>query len=155
MKWNKEARLEADRFRRRERFVERGRAVGVEIILHKDDGIAPASLGSMGIGQKQDARVALAVRPGLALAQDGFELLAFFGTEADVMLFLWLRIHLYSDKNSTRLFFGVAQEILIWIFQRERDECSLGAWRGSWSNSGSCDGAGPDNDAAARSNSRW
>ena len=55
----------------------------------------------MGVCQQQDARMALAVRAGLAFAHDGFELRAFFGTQPDVMLFLWHHSHLYTKMIGT------------------------------------------------------
>ena len=45
--------------------------------------------------------MALAVRIGFAFAHDGFELHAFFGTQSDVMLFLWHHSHLYRKLLST------------------------------------------------------
>jgi len=71
----------------------------------RDLRVAPASFGALDVGQKQDASMALAVCTGLAFAQNGFKLRAFFGAQSDVMLFVGHRIHLYTDKNSTRLFF--------------------------------------------------
>ena len=71
----------------------------------RDLRIAPAAFGAIDVGQQQDARVALALRTGFAFAQDRLELLALLRTESDVMLFLRHQIHLYTDKNSTSVFF--------------------------------------------------
>ena len=55
--------------------------------------IAPAAFGAVGVGQQQDARVALAHRAGPAFAQEGFAFYALWGAESDAMLFLRHRTH--------------------------------------------------------------
>ena len=64
--------------------------------------IAAPSPGISGVGQQQDARMPLTLRAGAAFAQDGGEFFALWRAELDVMLFLWHRIHLYTDNISTR-----------------------------------------------------
>ena len=55
--------------------------------------LAPAAFGAVGVGQQQDARVALAHRAGPAFAQEGFAFYALWGAESDAMLFLRHRTH--------------------------------------------------------------
>ena len=60
----------------------------------RDPRIAPAALDALGVGQPQDARMALVMGTGFAFAREGFKSPALFGTPSDVMLFRWHHAHL-------------------------------------------------------------